>query len=135
MQVARRTLPALWQGESPAPLRRWDMTMFLAAPFSQAVSAILLLLGVLTSFAQGDTLGLLVMAGSFALYLAGGMALGAALCLVGGYGLWGMGRTILIFPVFMASWLPLQVISLFKDTKKWKPIAHGGVCPQQIGIV
>ena len=135
MQVARRTLPALWQGESPAPLRRWDMTMFLAAPFSQAVSAILLLLGVLTSFAQGDTLGLLVMAGSFALYLAGGMALGAALCLIGGYGLWGMGRTILIFPVFMASWLPLQVISLFKDTKKWKPIAHGGVCPQQIGIV
>ena len=135
MQVARRTLPALWQGESPAPLRRWDMTMFLAAPFSQAVSAILLLLGVLTSFAQGDTLGLLVMAGSFALYLAGGMALGAALCLIGGYGLRGMGRTILIFPVFMASWLPLQVISLFKDTKKWKPIAHGGVCPQRIGIV
>ena len=63
------------------------------------------------------------------------MALGAALCLVGGYGLWGMGRTILIFPVFMASWLPLQVISLFKDTKKWKPITHGGVCPQRIGIV
>jgi len=46
MQVARRTLHALWQGESPAPLRRWDMTMFLAAPFAQAVSGLLLLSGL-----------------------------------------------------------------------------------------
>ena len=57
----------------------------------------------------------------------GGMAaLGALLCFLGGYGLRGMGRTVLVFPVFMASWLPLQVISLFKDTKRWHAIQHSG---------
>ena len=59
-------------------------------------------------------------------YAVGGMALAAALCLLGGYGLKGMGGTIVRFPLFMASWLPLQVISLFKDTKKWSVIAHQG---------
>ena len=57
---------------------------------------------------------------------AGTAALGVALCLLGGYGLRGMGKTVLVFPIFMASWLPLQVISLFRDTKQWHAIQHTG---------
>ena len=52
-------------------------------------------------------------------------ALGALLCFLGGYGLRGMGRTVLVFPVFMASWLPLQVASLFHPATSWREIGHG----------
>ena len=54
------------------------------------------------------------------------MAMAVPLCLLGGYGLRGMGRTVLLFPLFMASWLPLQVFSLFRDTRTWHTVRHVG---------
>ena len=62
------------------------------------------------------------------------MALAVLLCLTGGYGLEGMTKSILLFPIFMASWLPLQIVSLFKDTKRWKPIARGQYNRQFTGL-
>ena len=38
MQVAKRKTAGLWRGSAPEPMLRWDMTMFLLAPFAQAVS-------------------------------------------------------------------------------------------------
>lgn len=128
MQVAKQEVRQLWSGSVPRPMLRWDMTMFLLAPFSQAMSALLLAGSVLTSLIQQEWSVLLLGAAYALLYYMGGALLGAALCLAGGYGLRGMGRTVALFPVFMASWLPLQVISLFRDTKHWKPIAHTGRC-------
>lgn len=126
MQVAKQELPPLWRCGVPRPMLRWDMTMFLLAPFSQAVSALLLTGGLLTGLLRQEW-SILLLAGAYALlYCVGGALLATALCLLGGYGLRGMGRTVALFPVFMASWLPLQVISLFKDTRQWKPIAHTG---------
>lgn len=129
MQVAKARLAPLWQSECPDRRLRWDMTMFLLAPFSQAASGLLLacsvllaLLGGVELLAAGPVLALLPALG----YCLGGMVLAVALCLLGGYGLRGMGRTIVTFPVFMASWLPLQVISLFRDTKTWHVVAHRG---------
>lgn len=126
MQVAKQKLRWLWSAGVPRPMLRWDITMFLLAPFTQAVSALLLLCGLLAGAACGDTAGLTVALCSLGLYLVGGMALGVALCLLGGYGLTGMTKAVLLFPVFMASWLPLQVISLFHDTKQWHQVAHRG---------
>ena len=125
MQVARQELGKLWEDYSPRPMLRWDMTMFLLAPFSQAVSGILL--GVNAALHLSSLLSMvpLVLLGLCLAY-TGTAALGAALCLLGGYGLRGMGKTVLVFPIFMASWLPLQVISLFRDTKKWHAIQHTG---------
>ena len=100
--------------------------MFLLAPFSQAVSALLMAGSFMASLMQGEVSALLLVLAYVVLYYAGGVALSVVLCLAGGYGLRGMGRTIVLFPVFMASWLPLQVVSLFKDTKHWRPIAHKG---------
>lgn len=31
-----------------------------------------------------------------------------------------------LFPLFMLSWMPLQVLALFHRTTVWKPIRHGG---------
>lgn len=126
MQVAKQEVGKLWDGKVPRPMLRWDMTMFLLAPFSQAVSALLMAAGFLTGLLQGETETLLLAAAYALTYYLLGAVLGVALCLLGGYGLRGMGRTVALFPVFMATWLPLQVVSLFKDTKRWKPIPHKG---------
>ena len=120
MQVGRQEVGRLWSGRSPAPFLRWDMTMFLLAPFAQAVSGLLLAVNALL---WGDVGLLLAMA--LAGYCA--MALGAGvLCLLGGYRMEEMTGAVLLFPIFMASWLPLQVLSLFHDTTCWKAIQHEG---------
>lgn len=126
MQVAKQEVGRLWRTGVPRPALRWDITMFLLAPFTQAVSGVLLLLGVLAGVMTGDSTGLVISLCSLGLYCVGGMALGVLLCLLGGYGLQGMTRTIVLFPVFMASWLPLQIVSLFRDTKQWYAVAHRG---------
>ena len=126
MQVAKQEVGRLWRTGVPRPVLRWDITMFLLAPFTQAASGLLLLLGILAGVLTGDSTGLVVALCSLGLYCVGGMALGVLLCLLGGYGLQGMTKTIVLFPVFMASWLPLQVISLFRDTKQWYAVAHNG---------
>lgn len=126
MQVAKQEVRRLWKEPVPRPMLRWDMTMFLLAPFSQAVSALLMAAGFLTSLLQGEGETLLLAPAYVLLYYTLGAVLSVALCLLGGYGLRGMGRTIALFPVFMATWLPLQVVSLFRDTRQWKPIAHKG---------
>jgi len=126
MQVAKQELGRLWQTGVPRPMLRWDMTMFLLAPFSQAISALLMAAGFLTSAAQGDASSVVMIPAALGFYYISGILVGTFLSLVGGYGLRDMSGTIALFPVFMATWLPLQVISLFRDTKKWTPIAHKG---------
>ena len=34
-------------------------------------------------------------------------------------------RAVFLFPVFMASWLPLNLVSLLFRTRVWKEIEHG----------
>ena len=134
MQVAKQKMVPLWRESCPRPMLRWDSTMFLTAPFAQAVSGILLLSSLLAAALTGDLLSLQVALAGCGLYWAGGMALAVFLCLAGGYGLRGMTGTVLFFPVFMASWVPLQMASLFKDTKTWRPIAHGQYNRQFTGL-
>ncbi len=122
MQVCRREVGTMWRAACPRPMLRWDMTMFLLSPFAQAISALLLLGNLLL----GGLAALPLFAAGLTVSWLGLMLLAVLLCLLGGYPLRGMGRTIAVFPLFMASWLPLQVISLFKDTKKWHAVAHTG---------
>lgn len=100
--------------------------MFLLAPFAQALSGLLLLAGALLRGLSGDGTGLLLGLGGLALSWVGGLLLGTFLSLAGGHGLRHMGKAILLFPLFTASWMPLQVISLFHDTKRWHVITHLG---------
>ena len=34
-------------------------------------------------------------------------------------------KSLLFFPVFMASWIPLQILALVRRTEKWEVIRHG----------
>ncbi len=126
MQVARQEITRLWRRDVPKPMLRWDITMFLLASYAQALSGMLLLGSLVAGALEGDAQALVLASCTAGLYYVGGMALGVLLCLLGEYRLEGMTRTILLFPLFMASWLPLQILSLFKDTKKWHAIAHSG---------
>ena len=124
MQVGRKSLGGMWRTASPRPMLRWDMTMFLLATFTQAISGLLLAWSLLAGIAAGG--GLLPALCGLGLYYVGGMGLGVILCLLGGYAIEGMTKSILLFPVFMASWLPLQVLSLFRDSTSWHQVAHRG---------
>lgn len=126
MQVAKQNIGKLWQSNVPRPMLRWDMTMFLLAPFTQAVSGLLLAAGILAGVLDGSAAALTAALCGLGLYGAGSMALGVVLCVLGGYALQDMTKSILFFPVFMASWLPLQIVSLFRDSTQWHPVTHQG---------
>lgn len=56
-----------------------------------------------------------------------GVMIGVAVFVAGisGYRLRRMGRSFLCFPIFMAAWLPLQVIGLLRPVRVWQEIRHG----------
>ena len=122
MSAAERWLPALLASRA-CPLRRWDMALFLCAPFAQALSPLPAVLwgvwawqqgGLGTWFAVGAA-GLLAGYGALAI-LAAVLARRAGGCAAG---------TVWLFPLFMASWLPLQAVSLLHRSRVWRPIPHG----------
>lgn len=134
MQVARLRLPALLgsflagHGGNRGMLL-FDFIMFLLAPFAQAASLVPMgLMFIGKGIEGGWDAALLYAAGVLLLYALGMMALAAALVwLRNGRRMdWRMGKAVVLFPFFMASWIPLQVASLCWDTKKWEEIRHTG---------
>lgn len=142
MQVAKLRLPALlacfWKGPGGnAGMLLFDFIMFLLAPFAQALSVVpfgLMLLGK----ALEDGLGAAVYYAACALlvYVLAMAALAAVMVwLRNGKRMdWRMGKATLMFPVFMASWIPLQIAGLFRETKKWEEIRHTGGMAVENGV-
>ena len=128
MQVAKLRLGEMLRADCPAPRLRFDMVMFLLLPFSQGIAALLTAALLLT----GGPAGLAALLAGLALSYLGGVGAGAVLALCGGYDLAGMVPAILFFPLFTASWAPIQVLSLFHDTRRWVPIAHRGAVPAAV---
>ena len=58
--------------------------------------------------------------------IVGLMLLAVFLCFYGGYPVKDMLPTIIGFPVFMASWMPLQLVALIVPVKTWSEIKHTG---------
>ncbi|MFQ9771323.1 MAG: hypothetical protein ACLRX4_07205 [Oscillospiraceae bacterium] len=108
-----------------APLRALDALLIINAPFLQALTLLPLTLTILSSLVQG-TAGTLALTGAVSLTLStlGLMALAALLAYLGGYRDRRIVRTVAGFPLFMAAWLPLQLVSLVSRTRSWQPIAH-----------
>ena len=125
MTVAGQRLGALLPAlRRRGGMRALDMMVFLITPFTQALSWIPLALGLLSAVSAGN-------AGQFLLGVGVGMAaawvgctvLAVILAALGGYGA-NVRRSILTFPVFMASWILLQFLSLVRRTGEWKTIVH-----------
>lgn len=116
MDVAQRRAPSLLRAIPGAGgLRAFDSLMIVCAPFAQAVGA---LPTALTLAIQPETALLLPVAAAamflFALVLAR----------IGGYCNGRIVRAAALFPLFMAAFLPLNLISLLRRKREWKPIAH-----------
>lgn len=124
MQVAQRKVPSLLHGKMSR--RRLDFLMFLLMPFAQAVSALLGTAAVATSLAEHGT-GVLV-SGLFGAALS--YLCTAVFILVVARSQRSTARinlrSCLLFPLFMASWAPLQVVSLVCKTRIWRPMRHTG---------
>ena len=126
MDVAvRMDAPLVSALRGSAPLRALDALLIINAPFLQALTLLPLTLTILSSLVQG-TAGTLALTGAVSLTLStlGLMALAALLAYLGGYRDRRIVRTVAGFPLFMAAWLPLQLVSLVSRTRSWQPIAH-----------
>lgn len=125
MSTAEVMLPRLLQVRADVSRARVaDMVFFLCVPFVQAFSVLPPLLLALGAALQGMLAGWSLLA---ALSLTGawcGMAL-AALVLRAVARQHIRASSVLLFPIFMASFLPLQILSLLRRTTSWQIIPHG----------
>ena len=121
MQVGRQELRRLAAGTGPLHLRL-DMAMFLLNPFVQSVSILLLAVNLLLA---GWT-GVVIYLGNMLIGWLGLMLLGAVMAWREGYDMRTMIPAILGYPLFTATWMPLQVSALFRDTTAWREIRHQG---------
>lgn len=108
-----------------------DFTMFLMGAFAQALSILplgLTLLAAIFDGKEGVFNFIQAMGIYFLLYYTLMCLMATILTLYQEKRVFPkeMRSAILLFPIFMASWIPLQVISLFRETKSWKEIQHNG---------
>lgn len=125
MSAAERQLPRLL---APAPganrARIADSVFFLCAPFVQALSLLPMLLLALGAAARGMLEAWAALAGLSLLgALIGSLLAAAALAALRAQKLSAAG--VLLFPLFMASFIPLQILSLFRPATQWTAIRHG----------
>ena len=102
-----------------------DALLVVNAPFLQALTPAPLAMAAVSAIVQGQLVGALL--SGAAAFCGGALGLtvfAAVLARLGGYRDRRMMRSILGFPIFMAAWLPIQVLSLVSRTRSWQPIAH-----------
>jgi cellulose synthase/poly-beta-1,6-N-acetylglucosamine synthase-like glycosyltransferase len=111
-----------------ASLLSFDMFMALVAPFAQAFAVIPITMSFLQHVMNGSPERILLqLATTYAGIVAGTLAL----MFIRGYRNRGMVKGCLLFPIYMLTWFPLNVISVFKRTTRWTAIVHvGGKQPQ-----
>ena len=126
MDVAGCTSGALCAAlRGSAPLRALDALLVVNTPFLQTATVLPLMLGILSALSQGTIAAFALTALlSLAVSTLGMMAFAALLAVLGGYRDRRILRTVAGFPLFMAAWLPLQLLSLVSRTRSWQPIAH-----------
>lgn len=99
-----------------------DYAVFLSMIYVQLLAAVPVLYGLLGQSLEqiAVTLGL-----SLVGYYAGMILTAIFLAAMNRRDLRKMWKSILLYPVFIASWYPLHILSLFSKPKTWKPIPHG----------
>ena len=145
-----RTAARFLSGQPRVPkklsgIRAFDGAMFLCSPYFQAASPLPLILTVLTVTFGNEATGAAASAPSawmdhigmpfpgtvaiLILYMSaawlGTTAFGTLLAMLSGHRDRKIIKSILFFPVFMASWIPLQILALVRRTEKWEVIRHG----------
>lgn len=127
MDTARRSLPELIRSlRSRANARTIDMIAFLCLPFAQALSPFLMAVAMIPRLLFDAPAVFYAMLSGLGTGFLATVCIAAAACKYSALRFRTMWKSILLFPVFMASWLPLQVISLFFRQRDWREIRHWG---------
>ncbi len=121
---AGRLLKNVFTGKHP--LLCWDLLMLIAGPAMQVLALVPGLYLIAQTFITGKWMMLVVAALSFWI---GMMGTALMLAVLGRRPVFKMWKTILLYPVFIASWYPLHLLSVFKKATVWKPIVHQGSKP------
>jgi len=64
---------------------------------------------------------------------AGGVALAAAISLISGDWDARIAKSVFAYPIFLATWLPLQLLAIIHTTQSWEEIRHNrGISIQEL---
>lgn len=119
LQVANAYVPGLLRQT------RW-LTWDYAANLSMIYVNLLAMIPALYAMAGMRPAALLTTLGlSIVSFLVSMVASGLFFCITAGRNPLKMWRGILFYPIFLASWYPLHLISIFVRPRSWKPIPHG----------
>lgn len=127
MEVARlKALPLLRGLGKPGGMRRLDMLTMLLAPWVQLAGLLPTACLTLMEAASAEP-------AAWALTMGAGLLGAYALCtaaagvlaMAGNYRSRRIVPSVFLFPLFMAAWLPLEIVSLFAPVKTWKQVPHG----------
>ena len=103
----------------------FDMIMILALPYLQVLGLIPFLMLLITGMVKGTSLWTLLMAiGSLAASYIGLTVFSLVLAWISPYDTKAMKRSILLFPVFTFSWIPLCVAAFVIGGGNWEQIRH-----------
>ena len=125
MSTAEKMVPRLLHFTAEASTRRIvDMCFFLCTPFAQAFSVLPGLLFFLGAMTQGTVKTWAGFAGAFLIL---------SIIAMTAFAFWLRwlshqeihSASVFLFPLFMASFIPLQILSLLNRTTEWKVIRHG----------
>jgi len=128
MDAAEREVPRLLRAlPEKNAARVLDALFFLCAPFMQALSVVPALLTLSLSLSGGGARPL----AAFAVWWASSAGAALLSALVSGLRGRRIAASVLLFPVFTASWLPLQILSAVRRATVWREIAHGANSAKQ----
>ena len=122
VEAAHYRLPSLLKRDVPKRGVALDFAMTFILAHTQPIAAVLMVLAL--PWYPGWMF--LTMVCSAGLSAIGIMLFSMLMCKLGGYPIGKMKLAILLSPIFMASWAPLQILALVKPVKRWNPIAHTG---------
>ena len=122
IQAARKMLPDMFSSKCPKKGMARDFGMLFLISHTAPLATIAMLLSL--PFQPRGTLWIVPI--SLALSWVGVTLLAIPLCWLGGYPTRKMWKAILLHPIFMVSWAPLQVLALFVPVNTWSPIPHNG---------
>ena len=107
---------------------RWDLASHINMIYVQLLAFIPLIYGLLTLSLPRI---FLTLGASVCSFTAGGIAMGLFLSVTAGRNPLKQWKSILLYPLFLASWYPLHICALFAKPKQWKPIPHGTASQRQ----
>ena len=127
MAVAKERVTDLFYDlpKSRNPLQNFDMAMILIMPYLQVLSVIPTLL-ILISGISRNSFGTecLILLGGLAASYVGVTLFALFIAALSPYSVKPMIKSILMFPVFTMSWMPLCFVAMFSGGGAWVQIQH-----------